>query len=359
MPAYDFLSGVASAVEKQSNALQAYGLKKREQEREQQERTQYNQVFTELGQFLASGQEIPEERIQTWTSMMGAAPPEIINAFSNAMNMLGQRRQQASQFEVTTGIAQEQNRLARERLRIDQSQFAENLRQKVLDRDRLTTEGALNRAAELERARIAAGGKVNPEAQMIISFLSSNATIDENVRKSYQDRLNQLVGVTVNEQPPPPGASKTPQEWIQSLGNIDDATARIRLLSIRNQFQEGTADRKSVNDAILMLTPDVPGRTTSNANTPTQSITPATNTTQQESVQESVVSGVSYPSNVRSIEDMLNYARSKFEEADRADIISRGTDLSTTRSKYNWKSEVDRLQRLQEFRRNRGRWVSF
>ena len=124
MPAYDFLSGVASAVEKQSNALQAYGLQKREQEREQQERTQYNQVSTELGQFLASGQEIPEERIQTWTSMMGAAPPEIVTAFTNAMNTLGNRREEQQYRTVQTGIPQEGLNLQRQQLR-----------QRIRDRD--------------------------------------------------------------------------------------------------------------------------------------------------------------------------------------------------------------------------------
>jgi len=260
MPAYDFLSGVASAVEKQSNALQAYGLQKREQEREQQERTQYNQVFTELGQFLASGQEIPEERIQTWTQMMGAAPTEIVTAFSNAMNTLGNRREEQQYRTAQTGIAQEGLNLQKQQLRQGASEFDRILADAVAERTWRSREADLDRKAQRQIAGMQMSNRQMEETFNRVRMLQAQYAYAENddTRKAIEQQINKALGINVSNTPQDRGASKTPQEWIQSLGNIDDATARTRLLSIRNQFQEGSADRKSVNDAILLLSPDVP-----------------------------------------------------------------------------------------------------
>lgn len=354
MPAYDFLSGVASAVEKQSNALQAYGLQKREQEREQQERTQYNQVFTELGQFLASGQEIPEERIQTWTQMMGAAPTEIVTAFSNAMNTLGNRREEQQYRTAQTEIAQEHNAIIREGQLAEGKRFSQQL-DETIRRNNLEAEIEKERMRSNERIT----GMQTSGSQMseIIDRVKALQTQymyaeDDNARRAITQEINEALGINVSNTPRP---SKTPEEWIQSLGNIDDATARTRLLSIRNQFQEGTADRKSVNDAILMLTPDVSNVPRAATNVPEQSTTQAIGVTGRQEQQ----SDVSYPSGISSNEDRLNYAKTKRDEAYRENAMRMGSDRIIQWKYQNWKNEVNRLEALLKIERTRGTRVRF
>ena len=264
MPAYDFLSGVASAVEKQSNALQAYGLQKREQEREQQERTQYNQVFTELGQFLASGQEIPEERIQTWTSMMGAAPPEIVTAFTNAMNTLGNRREEQQYRTVQTGIAQEGLNLQRQQLRQGASEFDRRLADAVAERTWRSGEAELDRALQRQIAGMQMSNRQMEETFNRVKMLQAQYAYaeDDNTKKAIEQQINEALGINVSGKTGGGSGAFTPEianQYItQAKNNLglraNPYTTRIELERMARAEQDPTKRshiRLSINEIPL------------------------------------------------------------------------------------------------------------
>lgn len=275
MPAYDFLSGVASAVEKQSNALQAYGLQKREQEREQQERTQYNQVFTELGQFLASGQEIPEERIQTWTQMMGAAPPEIVTAFSNAMNTLGSRREEQQYRTAQTGIAQEGLNIQRQQLQQGASEFDRRLADAVAERDWRSRESALDRTSQMQIAGMSRAQQ-NDITDRLISMVSSSGAaggFDPNSLASLLNEVLEKKGFTQRVRiDTGSGIAKTPQQYITEATNSIGAanvskTLLIQWLSNKQSQSRVAGNNEEVNALQLAIDnisslPDTPVKTT-------------------------------------------------------------------------------------------------
>ena len=275
MPAYDFLSGVASAVEKQSNALQAYGLQKREQEREQQERTQYNQVFTELGQFLASGQEIPEERIQTWTQMMGAAPTEIVTAFSNAMNTLGNRREEQQYRTAQTGIAQEGLNLQKQQLRQGASEFDRRLADAVAERTWRSGEADLDRKAQRQIAGMSRAQQ-NDITERLISMVSSSGAaggFDPNSLASLLNEVLEKKGFTQRVRiDTGSGIAKTPQQYITEATNSIGAanvskTLLIQWLSNKQSQSRVAGNNEEVNALQLAIDnisslPDAPVETT-------------------------------------------------------------------------------------------------
>lgn len=251
MPAYDFLSGVASAVEKQSNALQAYGLQKREQEREQQERTQYNQVFTELGQFLASGQEIPEERIQTWTNMMGAAPPEIVTAFTNAMNTLGNRREEQQYRATQNEIAQETLKIQRGNFDINKIESAANIQYRI---DKMLQDRALAEAQMRSNEKIAglSRERQNDITDRLISLVSSSGAAGEFDPNSLVGLLNEVLAkkgftqrVTIDQGL---GRTKTPQEYIDEAAMSIGADRVNKTLLIQWLINKHNQSRASGNN---------------------------------------------------------------------------------------------------------------
>ena len=275
MPAYDFLSGVASAVEKQSNALQAYGLKKREQEREQQERAQYNQVFTELGQFLASGQEIPEERIQTWTQMMGAAPTEIVSAFTNAMNTLGKTREERQYHTAQTKIAQEHNAIIREGQLAEGKRFSQQL-DETIRRNNLEAEIERERIKSNERIAGMSRAQQNDITERLISMVSSSGAaggFDPNSLASLLNEVLEKKGFTQRVRiDTGSGIAKTPQQYITEATNSIGAanvskTLLIQWLSNKQSQSRVAGNNEEVNALQLAIDnisslPDTPVKTT-------------------------------------------------------------------------------------------------